>query len=94
MTPTEFREYYEAKEAARLTGWQVSDNMNAMICYVVARCAGNSDVKPADFLTIRREPDEKKTRSDVPENGDTPEEIMRKLEILTVSMGGKVVRRG
>ena len=60
--------------------------MQARICEIVARCAGNSDAKTADFLILQRDEADR-----VP---DTPESLGEKLMMLTRSMGGAVVNRG
>ena len=92
MTPAEFDVILKAKTKERNENWFVLDNMNALLCTIVAACAGNKDAKPEQFRTLKH--DEQKEENPLPEMGDTPEMIQRKLEMLTISMGGKAMPRG
>ena len=85
-TPNEFNELLEAKMADRRTVWEFQDMIQARICEIIARCAGNKDVKTSDFFLLARdEPDR---------TPDTPETLESKLKMLTMSLGGTVVNRG
>jgi hypothetical protein len=82
-TPTEFDVLYQARCKARDEPLFALDTMNAVLCMVIARCAGNKNANPADFMTLRRE----KTENDeVPAMGDSPATIQRKLELMAISM--------
>ena len=74
---------YQARCKARDEPLFAFDAMNAVLCMVIARCAGNKDAKPDDFLPLLRETNE---NDEVPAMGDSPATIQRKLELMAVSM--------
>ena len=84
FTPAEFEIFFKARCSARNENLYALDTMNALLCTVIAACAGNKS-KPEDFMTLKRQESPK-----VPVMGDSPETIRQKLELLTLSMGGTV----
>ena len=82
-TPAEFEVLYQARCKARDEPLFALDTMNAVLCMVVARCAGNKNANPDDFMTLLRET---KEDDDVLAMGDSPATIQRKLELMAISM--------
>lgn len=60
--------------------------MNALLCTTIAQCAGAKNVKLADFLTIRRESEEKI-------RDKSPAGIVEQLKLITMAMGGKMEKK-
>ena len=87
MTPAEFTILCTARTKTRDDSLIVLDCMNALLCTVIARCAGN-DAEPAHFRILQRE--ETKNGTEMPVMGDDPATIRRKLELLALSMGTPV----
>jgi hypothetical protein len=82
-TPAEFDVLYQARCKARDEPLFALDSMNAVLCMVVARCAGNKNANTADFMTLRQATNENDA---VPAMGDSPATIQRKLELMAISM--------
>jgi hypothetical protein len=85
-TPAEFKVLLDAKIKDRELHWRMLDRMNALQCCIIAQCAGNSDAKPTDFETIKWETEEKN-------EPEAPATIADKLRMLTLSMGGKIIKQ-
>lgn len=86
MTPNEFMEVFNAKRKHQRESREVADMLNARLCEIIAKCAGNTDVKLADFLIFPPEVSE-------PEKRAEPDQLADRLKQLTIAMGGTVINR-
>lgn len=82
LTPAEIMEIVEARMDTRMQEWRFFDSLNGMFSSLYAAAHGVKDAKPRDYMII---PEEISEPSGVPVQGDTPETIQKKLEIMAAT---------